>query len=409
MSGFRRELRSRYDELRRLYRDLGDTFFARQDWNAEVTARQTLRSDDRIEHWYLAEHFLVAWSNWSGLLERYHRYFGQPDDAFPETWSRLAEKCDVLVYQLAREPELDEIIARSWLDHDRGTEEAGGDTHYDVSGIYIQLTRDHERADLVERAENIRIVPQEEKLSFLLKFAKREVLPTLSKIVERSNQVALDRWTRLPRRVRHQVRMHLRHYLHSVLGVSWLRESLPDRSALLRICWRRPPMAVSLEDYLDADTSTLSVSRSLEQLLERLSIAIADLGYDAILEDIVSGDLIGGDDSLLGSDEVTLIPGDHRDSSRPILLAATRGWDGRDPLSFTKIMRQVRTRLTEAAGAIQFVVILCNCWNSDAFDEEFREELGAFEEKGVRFAFVLVGVPDRVFVPIPVKFDRSSI
>ena len=34
---------------------------------------------------------------------------------------------------------------------------------------------------------------------------------------------------------------------------------------------------------------------------------------------------------------------------------------------------------------------------------------GGFEHKGVRFVFVLVGVPDRVLVPIPVKFDRSPM
>jgi hypothetical protein len=55
MADHRQELKSRYDALRRLYDDLHGTTFARQDWHAEVVARRTLGSDERIEHWFLAE------------------------------------------------------------------------------------------------------------------------------------------------------------------------------------------------------------------------------------------------------------------------------------------------------------------------------------------------------------------
>ena len=36
-----------------------------------------------------------------------------------------------------------------------------------------------------------------------------------------------------------------------------------------------------------------------------------------------------------------------------------------------------------------------------------REELRAHARNGVRFLFVLVGVPDRVLVPVPVEFDEA--
>ena len=50
MVDYRRELRSRYGSLSRLYEDLRGTAFARMDWDAEVLARRTLGSDDRIEN-----------------------------------------------------------------------------------------------------------------------------------------------------------------------------------------------------------------------------------------------------------------------------------------------------------------------------------------------------------------------
>jgi hypothetical protein len=75
---------------------------------------------------------------------------------------------------------------------------------------------------------------------------------------------------------------------------------------------------------------------TVERLLDQLKAAIGELGYEAVVENLISDDLIGGDDSLLASDEVMVIPGDMDDIARPILLAVTRGWGGKDCLSFTK-------------------------------------------------------------------------
>ena len=141
MADHRRELKSQYDALRRLYDDLHGTTFARRDWHAEVVARRTLGSDDRIEHGFLAEHFLIAWSDWRGLFDRYCRYFGQPAESFPGTWSRLIAQCDVLVFRLAREPALDEIIAHSWIDPDDGSFKPVSRRRYDIATIYSQVAR----------------------------------------------------------------------------------------------------------------------------------------------------------------------------------------------------------------------------------------------------------------------------
>ena len=46
-----------------------------------------------------------------------------------------------------------------------------------------------------------------------------------------------------------------------------------------------------------------------------------------------------------------------------------------------------------------------DCWDSASFEEEHREELRAFDKNGIRFVFLLVGVPDKNLVSIPVGFE----
>ena len=72
-----------------------------------------------------------------------------------------------------------------------------------------------------------------------------------------------------------------------------------------------------------------------------------------------------------------VIPGHMDDAARPILLAVTRGWDGKESLSFKKVMRQVKARLTAGNGAVEHVVVFCDGWDSPSFEEEHREELEA--------------------------------
>ncbi|MFI5458511.1 MAG: hypothetical protein ACHRXM_24020 [Isosphaerales bacterium] len=155
MANLRNELKSRHASLRRLHDDLRDSSFSRPGWSTEVIARRTLGDDQRIELWFLAEHFLTTWSNWRGLLDRFLGYFGQSEDSFPKTWARLIANCDVLVDQLAREEELDKIIANSWIDPglllDRPVKHHG----HDIPSIYTQIARSHERADLFSWAEQI--------------------------------------------------------------------------------------------------------------------------------------------------------------------------------------------------------------------------------------------------------------
>ncbi len=222
------------------------------------------------------------------------------------------------------------------------------------------------------------------------------------------NPPLLEYWQELPRRVQDQVWVHLRHSLHSVLGVSWLVYSTPGVSALLSIAWRKQPMSLPLQTPAGLPGMHSPISDSVGRLLDRLKATIAELGYEAVVEDLSSPDLIGGEDSLLASADVMVVPGHHAGASRPVLLAVTKGWSGKEPHSFTKVIRQVKTRLIESNGTIKVVIVFCDCWDSASFQEEHREELRAHSQNGVRFLFMMVGVPDRVLVPVPVEFDEVA-
>jgi hypothetical protein len=193
------------------------------------------------------------------------------------------------------------------------------------------------------------------------------------------------------------------------LGAWWARVEAQDRAGSMN------EERAGAEEASDRTAGTAGpgsspgspTSETVARLLERLRAAIGESGYEAVVEDLISEGLIGGDDSLLASDEVMVIPGHRDDASRPILLAVTQGWNGKNPLSFTRVMRQVKARLTSGQGAVQYVVVFCDAWDTPAFEEEHREELEAHARQGVRFRFVMVGVPDRVISFLPIDLARA--
>jgi hypothetical protein len=50
--------------------------------------------------------------------------------------------------------------------------------------------------------------------------------------------------------------------------------------------------------------------------------------------------LIGGENSVLASDDVMVVPGHLADTNRPMLLAATKYWSGKELESFAKCMQE---------------------------------------------------------------------
>jgi hypothetical protein len=317
----------------------------------------------------------------------------------------MMANCDVVVFRLVRDRELDEIIARSWLSPNEAGFQPKLRRGYDIEAIYSQLASNHERAELLNRAGTVQPSVRRKDLWLKRMPVDRPSFPATSDILGEQNEALLDRWHELPRRVQDQVWMHLRHYLHSVLAVSWLVDSAPARSALTSLSWRRQPMSLSVKQPVGDVTSQSPISDTVRKLLDRLATAIAELGYEDVLEDLLSPDLVGGEDSLLPSQEIMVIPGHLNDISRPILLAVSKGWNGKEPLTFCRVMRQVKARLIEARGTIKAVVVICDCWDSARFQEEHSEELKAHAHTGVSFLFALVGVPGRSLIPLPMAFD----
>jgi hypothetical protein len=319
----------------------------------------------------------------------------------------------VLVFTLTRDRSLDETIAKSWVDPSLRLDRSAKGRGYDIASIYTQIARNHERAALVTRAEQVRprfagkteVAKQSAPTSVAHDRAAFEVARSV--VFEQSERL-IEQWQDLPRRVQDQVWTHLRHYLHSALGVSWLVDAAPGVSDLLSLSWRKQSVSISLQQPAGLSGLVDPISGSVAKLLDRLKTAIGELGYEAVVEDLLSPELIGADDSLLASDDVMVVPGHLADSARPILLAVTKGWSGKEPHSFARVMRHVKARLIQSKGAVQVVIIFCDCWDSASFQEEHREELSAHDRNGVRFLFVLVGVPDNILVPVPVGLDASS-
>ena len=171
---------------------------------------------------------------------------------------------------------------------------------------------------------------------------------------------------------------------------------------------KRQPGSAALQKPAGLPGLECPRSGSATKLIDRLKTAVGEPGYDAVIDDLSSPELFGGEDSLVASEYVVVIPGNREDGARPILLAATKGWGGAAPRSFAKVMRQVKARLIEANGATGVAIVFCDCWDSASFEEEHREELRAFAKNGVRFVFFLVGVPQTNLVPLPVGFDGAG-
>ena len=174
-----------------------------------------------------------------------------------------------------------------------------------------------------------------------------------------TNEPLLDQRQELPRRAQDHVLEHLRNYVHSTLGVSWLTDDARETSDLTSLTWRRKPVSVASQKPIGLPELDVSIPPSASRLPDRLKTAISELGYDAVIEDLSSPELIGGDDSLLPSSDVMVILGHLDDAACPILLATTKCWAGNAPRSFAKVMRPVKARLIESQGAIQIVIVFC--------------------------------------------------
>jgi hypothetical protein len=74
-------------------------------------------------------------------------------------------------------------------------------------------------------------------------------------------------------------------------------------------------------------------------------------------------------------------------------------------LGFPAIMRQVREHLIRCS-VTQSVIVLCDHWHPTILDEHLGD-LRAHHDRGVRFLFLLVGIPGRVIAPVGVDLGLT--
>ena len=297
------------------------------------------------------------------------------------------------------------MIAKSWVDPDlvdnRGAQRDG----YDIASIYVQLARGHERGrhgpgraaspKFAIRRRSGQTVGSGERRFRATRFCHRR------SVAFEQNERLLEQWHTLPRRVQDEVWTHLRHYL--IRPGRLMAGRFDARCLGVFEHFVEEPTHVTFPTAPAGLPGLESpISGSVAKLLDRLKTAIADWVTRRSSKTYIPH-LIGGEDSLLGSEDVMVVPGHLADTSRPILLAATKGWSGKEPQSFAKVMRQVKAHLVESREAIHAVVVFCDCWDSAFFGREHREELRAHDQNGVRFLFLLVGVPDKTLVSLPVE------
>jgi hypothetical protein len=130
---------------------------------------------------------------------------------------------------------------------------------------------------------------------------------------------------------------------------------------------------------------------------------MAEIGFDEFVDDVSSGDLGGGRESLVGASAINLIPSDVRGSCHALLLAVSKG--DKRAIGFPSIMRQVREHLIRCPATLS-VIVLCDHWGPGSLDEHLGD-LRAHHDRGVRFLFLMAGWPRRAASAVAVNLGLS--
>jgi hypothetical protein len=407
----------------------------RRDWKANVFAHQTLGNDAEVELWYLAEHFLLAWHDWHTLQDRFLRYFGEPDEQlFPAAWQRLDVESSALADRLLGDKQLDELIFEYWL--------TTGAVHVDkrdafpsLRDLYQSVVQNHRRWSVIRDAELGRLQPYPQIFESSLR--QEELWPQCRKLVRRLNEETLATCKQATTDFGNDLRFHLRHYRHANLLVSWLvngheNDDLPpghsgsgsdsragsyatsrsdfgrsvekpdwaDHSALLHLMSERIVIP-SFKPYLDQIQDD-NLRGTAELVLERITQAISEIGFEEFVEDLSSSDFRGGPESLVGASSINLIPSEHLGPCRGLLLAVSKG--DKKSIGFPSIMRNVREHLIRCPET-KAVIVLCDWWWPTMLDEHLGDLRAHHAKNNVRFLFLMAGTPGRIVSPVAVDLS----
>jgi hypothetical protein len=391
----------------------------RRDWNAQVFAPESLGDDTQVELWYLADYFLLAWHDWHTMRRRYRGYFGVDENTepFPETWNRLDERCLDLANRLIRDKQLEGPVFKYWSTS--GVIPADEGDRASLREVYHVVVQNHRRWHLIRNAVEGRLESHGDVLEE--RSYPEAIWPHSLALVRRLNEETLLACKRLNESLGSALRYHLRCYMHSNLLVSWLDEDFETEEAgeYSRSSLQRASQAFAGESSLNQFLSEKIVIPSIEhflsqwqysdahgtakRVLERLSQAIAEIGFDDFVEDVASGDFRGGQQSLVGVSEINLIPSQTRGPCQLLLLAVSKG--DKKAIGFPSVMRQVREHLIRCP-VTKAVVILCDYWGPSMLDEHLGD-LRAHHERGVRFLFLMAGMPSRSISPVAVDLGLT--
>lgn len=406
MSKIWRKLREGYQEIGKLYSDLQPAVFDGQDWKGLVSARESLGSNVQVEASYLAEHFLLAWNDWWGLCQRYLRFFGQPEEKLPRMWRTLGARCQALVDRIVQDPRLDQVVSESWLIPGEERQSTKADNR-SARSLFHDHVMNHRRLKLLFALQS-----PPEKIDGESGAAKYQgkVWPKTCESVLLSNEELRREWNQLSNALRSDTLWFLRNYQHANLAVSWLNydpNTLAGTAVMNALAKStfvyalRPEefMLPSIEQFVQQLINESGELQTVLGVIRRISTAIAEVGYENFLEDVASGDFLGGKDSPIGTAAINLIPGHEKSACFGTLLAVSCG--DKKAIGFPSIMKQVREHLIRCMAKTRVVIVLCDHWRSGMLEDHIGD-LRAHHDRGVRFLFLMVGTPSRAIAPVAV-------
>lgn len=444
MSDFRRAIRDEARQLQKLHKDLHGPTFARREWTDNVFARRSLGNDAEVELWYLAQHFLLAWHDWHGLWERHSRCFGESENSvLPEKWRRFDADCSILAQRLLGDRRLEGLILENW-NMTSGVEWRTAKVMADsqlqdkvtVREVYHTLVESHRRWSLMQDAEQGRIGQIAATIDY--PSANGDFWPRCRKMISKWESGLFTACRSLGPILGRELRFHLRHYRRANLLLSWLIgepefvAELPasdgrgdgfgygdgrgdgrgdgwevaerlviGQSALLRFSSEK--IVIPNVDHFLSALEDADVRGATRHVLDRIAHAIGEIGYDDFVEDLCSDDFQAGPDSLVGAGSINLIPSHARGPCQALLLAVSKG--DKKAIGFQKIMQQVREHLIRCP-VTQSVIVLCDHWRPGMLDENLGD-FKAHHDRGVRFLFLMAGLPGRLVAPVAVDLGLS--
>jgi len=404
-SEFWKSLRRSSQEVRHLYDDLYPPVLTRQDWQGSVFARRSLGDNVPVELWYLAEHFLLAWSDWRGLFHRYLRYFGQPESRIPPSWFSLDRACADLASRLLRDAGLDEQVSTSWQ-VPAAIAALMGEEDGTARSLYHALVANHRRAMLLRDASTLAVEPLRSESA---EEFPGPIWPRAQDTVQSLNDGLANYWNRSDRSWRDAVLWHLRQYQHATLALSWLlldgdAKEFQPISALLHAVTSERVMIPTIDQLIGQLDANGPEREIVGRALRRIQAAIAEVGYQAFVDDIASQEFVGGRDSPVGDGQINLIPSTRKGACCPVLVAVSKG--DKRALGFPSIMQQVREHMIRCIDKTRVAIILCDHWHPKMLSDHLGD-LRAHHDRGTRILFLLAGVPDRALAPVAVDLSAA--